>query len=46
MTPYKASTKDMLFVIKEIANLSEISKLPSFDEASPDAAEAIVDEAG
>ncbi|HYM48115.1 MAG TPA: acyl-CoA dehydrogenase family protein, partial [Burkholderiaceae bacterium] len=46
MTTYTAPVKDMLFVMKELADFDEIAKLPGCEELSADLAETILDEAG
>ena len=46
MAEYRAPVKDMLFVIRELAELDAVAKLPGFEEATPDLVEAILDEAG
>ncbi|RMF95702.1 MAG: acyl-CoA dehydrogenase [Gammaproteobacteria bacterium] len=46
MAEYQAPVKDMLFVLKELAGLNEINKLPGFEEATEDLAEAVLEEAG
>ncbi len=43
---YVAPVKDMMFVLKELAGLEQVAKLPGFEEAAPDVVEAILDEAG
>jgi alkylation response protein AidB-like acyl-CoA dehydrogenase len=45
MSDYIAPVKDMRFVIDEIAKLPEISRLPGYEEATPDVVDAILDEA-
>jgi alkylation response protein AidB-like acyl-CoA dehydrogenase len=45
MADYNAPVKDMLFVLNELAGMSEISKLPGFEEATPDLVEAVLEEA-
>ncbi|RDK09335.1 acyl-CoA dehydrogenase [Cupriavidus lacunae] len=42
---YRAPIKDMLFVMNELAGLEAVSKLPGFEEATPETAEAVLDEA-
>ncbi|SOY57930.1 putative ACYL-COA DEHYDROGENASE OXIDOREDUCTASE [Cupriavidus taiwanensis] len=42
---YRAPIKDMLFVMNELAGLEAISQLPGFEEATPETAEAVLDEA-
>lgn len=48
MTTYFAPTRDMKFVITELAGLDEVAALPAYaeQEVSPDLAEAILEEAG
>ncbi len=46
MPDYIAPTRDMQFVIDEIAGLESISKLPGFEEATPDLVEAVLEQAG
>ncbi len=41
---YKAPLKDMLFDIKYLANISEVAKIPGFEDAGYDTAEAILEE--
>ena len=45
MTTYVAPTRDMLFVMNELADLAEVAALPGNEEATPDLVEAILDEA-
>ena len=45
MSEYRAPVKDMRFVMDELAGFAEIGKLPGFEEASPDLADAVLDEA-
>ncbi|MFP3569779.1 acyl-CoA dehydrogenase [Paraburkholderia sp. SIMBA_030] len=42
---YTAPVKDMLFAINELANLDRISVLPGFEDATPETAQAVLDEA-
>ena len=46
MSDYTAPTKDMQFVINELANLSEINHIPVFEDATPDLVEAVLEQAG
>ncbi len=46
MSDYKAPNQDMQFVIDEIAGLESISKLPIYEEATPDLVEAVLEQAG
>ncbi|MBC8737433.1 acyl-CoA dehydrogenase [Paraburkholderia sp. UCT31] len=41
---YTAPIKDMLFVMKELAGLEDIAKLPGFEDANLDTAQAVLDE--
>jgi len=41
---YHAPLKDMLFVVNELANLSEINQLPGCEDATPDTVEAVLEE--
>ena len=45
MSAYVAPLKDMKFVMKELAGLDEVGKLPGYEEASPDTVDAILEEA-
>ncbi len=45
MSDYRAPVKDMRFVMDEIVGLDEIAQLPGYEEATPDMADAILDEA-
>ncbi len=45
MSDYYAPTQDMQFVIDEIAGLESISKLPIYEEATPDLVEAVLEQA-
>jgi len=45
MSDYRAPVKDMRFVMEELAGFNELSQLPGFEEATPDLAEAILEEA-
>lgn len=42
---YQAPVKEMLFVMNELAGLSQLSRLPGFEEATPETAQAILEEA-
>lgn len=42
---YRAPLKDMLFVMNELAGLDAIHRLPGFEEATPDTAQAVLEEA-
>jgi alkylation response protein AidB-like acyl-CoA dehydrogenase len=41
---YKAPLKDMQFVLNELANLSEIARLPGCEDATADTVEAVLEE--
>jgi acyl-CoA dehydrogenase len=45
MNTYRAPLKDMRFVMDELAGYKELSQLPGFEEATPDMADAILEEA-
>src|SRR5258706_2834924 len=45
MSAYQAPLKDMRFVLKELAGLDGISKLPGYQDATPDTVDAILEEA-
>ncbi|MFQ5660426.1 MAG: acyl-CoA dehydrogenase [Gammaproteobacteria bacterium] len=45
MTSYSAPTKDMAFVINELAELPAINQLPGFEDATADLVAAVLDEA-
>ncbi|APW43350.1 acyl-CoA dehydrogenase [Rhodoferax saidenbachensis] len=42
---YKAPVKDMLFNIEHLANIAEIAKIPGFEDAGLDTAQAVLEEA-
>jgi alkylation response protein AidB-like acyl-CoA dehydrogenase len=42
---YQAPTNDMLFVMKELAGLEDIAKLPGGEDATPETVEAVLHEA-
>ncbi|WP_306607362.1 acyl-CoA dehydrogenase C-terminal domain-containing protein [Azonexus sp.] len=44
MNDYRAPVKDMRFVMDELAGFKELSSFPGFEEATPDLADAILDE--
>lgn len=46
MTAYAAPLKDMRFVLRELAGLAEVAKLPGYEEATADTVDAILEEAG
>jgi 3-(methylthio)propanoyl-CoA dehydrogenase len=41
---YRAPVKDMLFVMKELAGIDELAKLPAFEDAGYDTAQAVLEE--
>ncbi|MED5619258.1 acyl-CoA dehydrogenase [Ideonella sp. BN130291] len=41
---YRAPVKDMLFGMKELANIDALTKLPGFEEAGVDTAQAVLEE--
>ena len=41
---YQAPVKDMLFCISELAGLEQVAKLPGFEEAGIDTAQAVIEE--
>src|SRR5215471_10938492 len=45
MSQYHAPLKEMRFVMSELAGLEQVAKLPGFEDAAPDTAAAILDEA-
>ncbi|MEZ5566356.1 MAG: acyl-CoA dehydrogenase [Gammaproteobacteria bacterium] len=45
MSEYQAPIREMLFVIRELAELSRITDLPGGEDATPDMAEAILEQA-
>ncbi|MCG2577286.1 acyl-CoA dehydrogenase C-terminal domain-containing protein [Dechloromonas sp. XY25] len=45
MSDYRAPVKDMRFAMDELAGFRELSRIPGFEEATPDLADAILDEA-
>ena len=42
---YRAPVKDMLFCMKELADLEAVARLPGFEEAGLDTAAAVLEEA-
>jgi len=45
MSGYTAPLKDMRFVLRELAGLEQVAKLPGYEEATPDTVDAILEEA-
>jgi len=41
---YRAPVKDMLFVMKELAGIDELARLPAFEDAGFDTAQAVLEE--
>ena len=41
---YRAPIKDMLFVMKELAGIADVAKLPGYEDAGYDTAEAVLSE--
>ncbi|MCL4183888.1 MAG: acyl-CoA dehydrogenase family protein, partial [Burkholderiaceae bacterium] len=41
---YEAPLKDMLFVMQQLAGIDEVAKLPGFEEAGHDTAQAVLEE--
>jgi alkylation response protein AidB-like acyl-CoA dehydrogenase len=44
MTTYRAPIADMLFCMDKLANLSEVAKLPGFEDAGLETAQAVLEE--
>ncbi len=45
MSDYRAPVKDMRFVMDELAGFKELSQLPGYEDATPDLADAVLEEA-
>ena len=45
MSAYAAPLKDMRFVLRELAGLDEVARLPGYGEATPDTVDAILEQA-
>ena len=45
MPEYKAPQRDMMFVLNDVINVSELAELPGFDDATPDIVQGVIDEA-
>ena len=45
MTTYRAPVRDMQFVINELAGLETLAVLPGYEEATPELAQAVLEEA-
>ena len=46
MSNYSAPLRDMRFVLRELAGLDQVARLPGCEEATPDTVDAILEEAG
>ena len=46
MSAYVAPTKELKFVLEELAEINTVAKLPGFEEATPEMVDAILEEAG
>ena len=46
MSTYSAPLRDMHFVMRELAGIEQVGKLPGYEEATPDTIDAILEEAG
>ena len=46
MTTYAAPTRDMRFVLNELAGLPDVNQLPGFEEATVETVDAVLEEAG
>lgn len=46
MTTYAAPTRDMRFVLNELAGLPDLNQLPGFEEATVETVDAVLEEAG
>ena len=46
MTNYAAPTRDMRFVLNELAGLPDVNQLPGFEEATAETVDAVLEEAG
>ena len=46
MTTYAAPTRDMRFVLNELAGLPDVNQLPGFEEATAETVDAVLEEAG
>tara|TARA_R110002094_G_scaffold118586_2_gene113947 strand:+ start:854 stop:1111 length:258 start_codon:yes stop_codon:yes gene_type:complete len=42
---YKAPQRDMMFVLNEVINVSELAQLSAFEDATPDIVQGVIDEA-
>lgn len=46
MSEYTAPIRDMKFVMKELAGLDDVARLPGYEEATDDLVDAVLEEAG
>ena len=46
MSTYSAPLRDMQFVMRELAGIEQVGRLPGYEEATPDTIDAILEEAG
>ncbi len=46
MSGYQAPLRDMQFVLRELAGLEQVARLPGYEDATPDTVDAILEEAG
>ncbi|HEY4162277.1 MAG TPA: acyl-CoA dehydrogenase [Dongiaceae bacterium] len=46
MSQYEAPVSDILFTLETVARLDELTKLPGYQDATPDTVQAILEEAG
>ncbi len=46
MTIYQAPIDDIMFILNDVLNVQQLSKLPGYEAATPDLFEAIIEEAG
>ena len=44
MTVYKAPLRDYRFVLQELFDVGELSKLPGYEDATPDVFESVLEE--
>ena len=46
MSSYSAPLRDMHFVLRELAGIEQVGRLPGYEEATPDTIDAVLEEAG
>ncbi|MCC6656576.1 MAG: acyl-CoA dehydrogenase N-terminal domain-containing protein, partial [Rhodocyclaceae bacterium] len=46
MSTYSAPLNDMHFVLRELAGIEQVGRLPGYEEATPDTIDAVLEEAG